>query len=142
MSVVNIIPETVPYYVWDSILKIKYYPKDEALKSIWTEEYVNNIEHYDESDMVCILKQIIDAVYSEKQKANLFERFINNFFGRWDSKDITPEIMCEFLYEEIQLLEVRGSKSKELNSPTFDLYQIKKEDKIYTIKEYDELIGR
>lgn len=141
MSVVNIIPETVPYYVWDSILKIKDYPKDEALKSIWTEEYVNNIEHYDESDMVCILKQIINTVYSEKQQANLFERFINNFFGRWDSKGITDEIMCDFLYEEILMLKVRNSKSRELNSPHYDLYQIKKEDKIYTIKEYDELTG-
>ena len=61
-------PRVVHYIDWDIVLKCKsgkYESKEDCLKSIWTEEYGNPIEHYNTRDMIAIMGQVIEEIVPE-----------------------------------------------------------------------------
>lgn len=125
-------PRVVHYVDWDIVLKCKsgkYTSKEECLKSIWTEEYGNPIEHYNIRDMISIMGQVIEEIVPIEQRGRLLDKFLS---GRLTSAN---EILNE-LYVYLQLLNVR---EREFLSTHRDLYIIDKKGKYYTIAQYDEL---
>lgn len=126
-------PRVVHYVDWDIVLKCKsgkYASKEECLKSIWTEEYGNPIEHYNISTMIKIMGQVLEEILPIERRGRLFDCIIM-------SERIGSQTdLLYYLYGELQLLDVRepaGYKSYR------DLYIIAKKDKYYTIDQYDEL---
>ena len=125
-------PRVVHYVDWDIVLKCKsgkYASKEECLKSIWTEEYGNPIDHYNTRDMISIMGQVIEEIVPIEQRGRLLDKFLS---GRLTSAN---EILNE-LYVYLQLLQVR---EREFLSIHRDLYIIDKKGKYYTIAQYDEL---
>ena len=126
-------PKVVNSIDWDIILKCKsgkYVSKDECLKSIWTEEYGNQIEYYNVNNMIHILGQVIEEVVPIKQRAYLLDKLL-----RADFIDTKEKLLNE-LYVYLQLLQVRD---RDIISGHYDLYIIKCDGKYYTISQYDEL---
>ena len=125
-------PRVVHYVDWDIVLKCKsgkYTSKEECLKSIWTEEYGNSIDHYNTRDMIAIMGQVIEEILPIEQRGRLLDKFLS---GKLTS---AQEILNE-LYVYLQLLQVR---EREFLSTYRDLYIIDKKGKYYTIAQYDEL---
>ena len=123
-------PKIVNHIDWDIILKCKsgkYVSKDECLKSIWTEEYGNQIEYYNVNNMIHILGQVIEEVVPIKQRAYLLDKLLSADFID------TKEKLLNELYVYLQLLQVRD---RDIH---YDLYIIKCDGKYYTISQYNEL---
>ena len=126
-------PRIVHYVDWDIVLKCKtgkYASKEECLKSIWTEEYGNQIEHYNISTMIKIMGQVLEEILPIERRGRLFDCILM-------SERISSQTdLLYYLYGELQLLDVRepaGYKSYR------DLYIIEKKGQYYTIDQYDEL---
>lgn len=121
----------VDYIKWDILLKCKDIcgTEEECLKSIWTEEYGNPIETYNTKDMIRIMGKIIEEIVPEKQRANLFDRFMR--IGWIDADTLLHEL---FLY--LMGLDVREGV---FLSQMEDLYIIDYKGEYYTIAQYDEL---
>lgn len=126
-------PRVVRYIDWDIVLKCKsgkYASIDECLKSIWTEEYANPIEHYNQRTMIQIMGQVLEEILPIEQRAYLLDNIL-----RSDRLNSQTELLNE-LYYTLQLLQVRGGK--RFNGIK-DLYIINRKGKYYTIEQYDKL---
>lgn len=126
-------PVVVNYIDWEIVLKCKsnkYASEEECLKSIWTEEYANPIKEYNTGDMIAIMSQIIEAVMSVEQRANLLNKILCTPILRTD-KGLLHE-----LYLRLMCLDVRRNTGWGKH---YDLYIINREGKYYTIEQYDKI---
>ena len=123
-------PMVVHYLDWDILLKCKHPcgAEDEALKSIWTEEYGNPIREYNTKGMICIMSQVIEKLVPEQKRAYLLDRLLRA--GWLDEKTLLHEL---FVY--LQLLNVR----EQVFGVHKDLYIIDYKGNYYTIAQYDDL---
>lgn len=133
-------PRVVDYNYWNIILKCKSnMSKQDCFMSIWTKEYANDPKYYSNSTMVIIMKQAIDEIFNEHEKSMLFNGMFNYFTSLHCSfNNINSESILDYLYDEFKLLKVRDNNNF-LCEKNYDLFIIKKDDKYYNIKEYDEI---
>lgn len=126
-------PMVVNYIDWNVVLKCKsnrFDSEEDALKSIWVEEYANRIEDYNVNDMVHILGYAIEEVVPIQQRAYLLAKILN------DNSLRTSEALLHELYLYLMNLQVRET---EFFGRHYDLYVIERKGQYYTIDQYDEL---
>lgn len=125
-------PRVVNHIDWDIVLKCKsckYTSIDECLKSIWTEEYENPIEAYNQNTMIKIMGQVIEEIMPLERRGNLLDAILREAVT-------DPSALLRKLYLSLMGLNV---KEKSFLNKYEDLYIIECKGKYYTIAQYDEL---
>ena len=127
----NRTPMIVDYTDWDILLRCKEVATTETeyFKSVWTGEYGNHIESYNEKGMIRIMGQVIARLTHEDQRANLFDRLMR--LG-WVREDVLLHELYVFLLD----LQVRDCACM---CKYEDLYIIDYKGRYYTISQYDDL---
>ena len=126
-------PIIVDYIDWEIVLKCKgnkYASEEECLKSIWTEEYANPIEHYNVDGMIRIMGQVIEQLCSIEQRAYLLDKILRSTMFTHKAN------LLHELYIYIMTLNIRKNTGW---GKWYDLYIINHKGKYYTIEQYDEI---
>ena len=121
----------VDHIDWDILLRCKEVAATETefFKSVWTGEYGNPIECYNQKGMIRIIGQVIARLTPEEKRANMFDRLMR--LG-WVSEDVLLHELYVFLLD----LQVRDCA---FMGKYEDLYIIDYKGNYYTIAQYDHL---